>query len=98
MGATQASAGVLAPFIEAAEGGPLLDLTARSLEMFDDFVAQTASETGLSIPYHRTGTLEAALDADAMSRLRHTSAVLAERGVGAQLLDAAAVRAEEPAL
>ena len=35
MGATQASAGVLAPFIEAREGSPLLDLTVRSLGLFD---------------------------------------------------------------
>ena len=32
MGATQASAGVLAPFIEAREGNPLLDLAVRSLD------------------------------------------------------------------
>ena len=36
MGATQASAGVLAPYIEAREGSPLLDLTVRSLDLFDD--------------------------------------------------------------
>ena len=36
MGATQASAGVLAPFIEAREGSPLLDLAVRSLDLFDD--------------------------------------------------------------
>ena len=38
MGATQASAGVLAPYIEAREGSPLLDLTVRSLGLFDDFI------------------------------------------------------------
>src|SRR3954451_23144881 len=40
MGATQASAGVLAPFIEAREGSPLLELTTRSLELYDAFVAR----------------------------------------------------------
>src|SRR5258706_15241208 len=43
MGATQASAGVLAPYIEAREGGPLLDLTARSLALFDAFVGEATS-------------------------------------------------------
>ena len=32
-GATQASAGVLAPYIEAHEGGALLALTVRSLDL-----------------------------------------------------------------
>src|SRR5712691_5380429 len=36
MGATQASAGVLAPYIEAREGSPLLALSVRSLGLFDD--------------------------------------------------------------
>ena len=33
MGATQASAGILAPYIEADAGGPLLELTIRSLDL-----------------------------------------------------------------
>ena len=40
MGATQASAGMLAPYIEAREGHPLLELTVRSLDLFDKFVAR----------------------------------------------------------
>src|SRR2546427_638483 len=39
MGATQASAGVLAPYIEAREDSPLLDLAVRSLNLYDDFIA-----------------------------------------------------------
>ena len=42
MGATQASAGVLAPYIEAGAGGPLLDLTVRSLELYDAFMARNS--------------------------------------------------------
>ena len=41
MGATQASAGVLAPYIEAREGNPLLDLTVRSLDLDDTAVIET---------------------------------------------------------
>src|SRR6266550_8146715 len=48
MGATQASAGVLAPYIEATDDTPLLALAVRSLQLFDDFVArEAASKLGL---------------------------------------------------
>jgi glycine oxidase len=98
MGATQASAGVLAPYIEAREGSPLLDLTVSSLGLYDDFIARVAADSGLTIPYHRTGTLDVATtDAD-LGKLRQTAAVLAARAVPALLLDAAAVRGEEPQL
>src|SRR3954471_22725547 len=60
MGATQASAGVLGPYIEAREEGPLLALTARSLDLFDKFVARAAADSGITIGYKRTGTLDVA--------------------------------------
>ena len=98
MGATQASAGVLAPFIEARDGSPLLELTMRSLDLFDDFVARVAADSGVPLAYRRTGTLDVAVtDAD-MRALRETAEVLARRDVPALLLDAAGVRAEEPQL
>src|SRR6185295_2495054 len=60
MGATQASAGVLAPFIEAREGSPLLELTTRSLELYDEFVARITGESGVPVMYRRTGTVDVA--------------------------------------
>ena len=54
MGATQASAGVLAPFIEAREGNPLLDLAVRSLDLYDDFIAHVSADGGGVVPYRRT--------------------------------------------
>ena len=62
MGATQASAGILAPYIEAREGSPMLDLTSRSLELFDDFIGRVSADSGIAIPYRRTGTLDVATD------------------------------------
>src|SRR5262245_27562137 len=99
MGATQASAGVLAPFIEARYEGPLLELTARSLTLFDDFIARlrSVSEIG-SLTYQRPGTLDVALDADQVAALTTTQRHLDPRGVDARLLDAAAVRQCEPNL
>jgi glycine oxidase len=96
MGATQASAGVLAPHIEATEGSPLLDLTIRSLELYDAFVARVSADTGAAVPYRRTGTIDVAMTEAEMQELEARAAVLARRGVPALLLDAAATRAEEP--
>ena len=98
MGATQASAGVLAPFIEAREGSPLLELTVRSLDLFDDFMARVAADSGVVLAYRRTGTLDVAVTDAEMRTLRETADVLARRDVAALLLDAAGVRAEEPQL
>lgn len=98
MGATQASAGVLAPFIEAPSSGPLLDLTARSLELYDEFVARVSCESAHAVNYQRTGTLDAALVPSGMSELAARHAFLAGKGVAAELMDAAAVRAAEPGL
>lgn len=96
MGATQAAAGVLAPYIEAREGGPLLELTARSLDLFDDFVARLQSATGLTIEYRRTGSLDIALSEVSARALLAARDGLAARGVVAEWLDAPALRAREP--
>ena len=96
MGATQASAGVLAPFIEAREGNPLLDLAVRSLDLYDDFIAHVSADGGGVVPYRRTGTLDVATDDVSLDAMRTTAAVLDRRAVPALLLDAAGVRAEEP--
>ena len=96
MGATQASAGVLAPYIEAGAHGPLHDLAVRSLDLYDDFIARVSAESGSAIPYHRNGTIDVALNEADMCTLAASADALAQRGVSARLLDAAAVRAEEP--
>jgi glycine/D-amino acid oxidase-like deaminating enzyme len=57
-GATQASAGMLAPYVEAHEAGPLLDLGIRSLAMYDDWIAAVRRESGIDVEYRRIGTLE----------------------------------------
>src|SRR5256885_4626024 len=62
MGATQASAGVLAPYIEARDRSPLLDLTVRSLGLFDDFVQRVTADSGIPVSYRRTGTLDVAVN------------------------------------
>ena len=98
MGATQASAGVLAPYIEAREGSPLLALTVRSLELFDDFIGRVIADSGIDVPFRRCGTIDVGFDDDEMRTLQATAGVLAHRGISSRLLDAAGARAEEPQL
>ena len=98
MGATQASAGVLAPYIEAHEGGPLFDLTARSLDRFDGFLARVMAASGVDVAYRRTGTLDVALHDDTIRRFKSRVDALARRGVAAELIDGERVRIEEPHL
>jgi glycine oxidase len=97
-GATQASAGILAPYIEAEAEGDFLDLTVRSLGMFDEFLAGVTSASRLAVPYRRTGTLQVATDADAMTTLGRAGAGLIARGVELSVLDAHGAQVEEPLL
>jgi glycine oxidase len=93
-GATQASAGMLAPFVEAHEGGPLFELGVRSLEMYDRFVGEVSEESGLAVEYRRCGTLQVATDAGAAEHLRRAAGTAGPQ----QWLDGPAARAREEAL
>ena len=97
-GATQASAGVLAPFIEAFDRRQLLDLTSRSLSLYDEFVARIVEDSGATIQYARTGTLEVAFDDAGLQRLRVIQQSCDERGIRAELLSAEDVYGVEPHL
>lgn len=95
-GATQASAGVLAPYIEGHDRGPLFDLTVRSLQLYEDFVATASSESGIAVEYRRCGTLEIALARDAAERLRAVRAAHPDSRL--EWLDPRDARKLEPAL
>ena len=97
-GATQASAGILAPFIEAYDHRTLLDLTSRSLELYDEFVARIVEDSGMAVQYVRTGTLEVATDEDGVTRLEAIRTTCNNHGVSSLLLDAKSVRDVEPQL
>lgn len=97
-GATQASAGVLGPYVEAREEGPLLELTARSLDLFDTFVARVSSDAGLPVSYKRTGTLDVAASPAELSALEGVARLLAARGVAAEMVDGQLAREFEPNL
>lgn len=97
-GATQASAGVLAPYIEAPGEGPLQALAVRSLAMYDEFIADVRRDAGTSIEYRRCGTLEVAADAAAAVRLLALGEWVRSMGVDAQWIPAGDVARLEPAM
>ncbi|MEO6212051.1 MAG: glycine oxidase ThiO [Vicinamibacterales bacterium] len=69
-GATFASAGVLAPYVEAHEDGVLLELGVRSLGLYDTFVRDASSDSGHGVEYARCGSVEIASDESEAAVLR----------------------------
>jgi glycine oxidase len=99
MGATQASAGMLAPFTESKDrNDAFLELAVRSLDLYDEFIQSVTSVSGTPIGYQRAGTLEVAASREHMAELEDLAERLKGRGVALRLLDARAARAEEPHL
>jgi glycine oxidase len=99
MGATQASAGMLAPFTEAKDRhATFLDLAVRSLDLYDEFVARVTQTSKLPVGYKRTGTIDVASTDDRMTSLGDIASRLKARGVALSLLNAAEARVEEPQL
>ncbi len=99
-GATQASAGILAPFIEAHRPGPLRALGQKSLELYDRFVADVVDDGdgGEPVPYERNGTIEVATDSIGLTRLERTGRELTDAGIECRLLDRGDAIAAEPHL
>jgi glycine oxidase len=96
-GATYASAGVLAPYIEG-DSQELLRLGTASLSMCDAFVERLRRDAGGEIEYQRTGSIEVAGTGAQYERLRERAAAYRAEGVEHRLLDADEARACEPAL
>lgn len=99
MGATQASAGMLAPFTEAKDrNNAFLDLAVRSLDLYDEFVTRVAQTSKMPVGYKRTGTLDVASTPERMAAMRGVAKRLKARGVSLSVLDAKGARAEESQL
>jgi glycine oxidase ThiO len=95
-GATHASAGMLAPYIEAHERGPLLELATRSLGLYDDWITAVRRESSIDVEYRRIGTIEVALDPDHARELR--DAAMTAGDVARTWMEPADVRRIHPAL
>jgi glycine oxidase len=97
-GATRASAGVLAPYIEGHEETALRDLGSRSLDLYDAFIDRVRTDSGHPIVYQRNGTMEVALTADDADRLSATSAAYWKQGIEARWIAPVAFDDHEPRL
>jgi glycine oxidase len=95
-GASQASAGVLAPYIEGHESSPLRELGRRSLDLYDDFIVRLGEASGLTVQYTRGGTLEIALADDHARNLRRSCESLRQEGIAATWLNERELRDVEP--
>lgn len=96
-GATQASAGTLAPFIEG-HSETLRRLGSRSLTLFDDYIARVTRDAGGGVEYARTGTLQVAGNDAEAEDIALRAADLRHGGVEHELIDGADVPRVEPGL
>jgi glycine oxidase len=96
-GATNASAGVLAPYIES-HSPAFLTLATESLSMYDAFVDNVRRDAGSELEYQRAGSIEIAMTGAQEEHLRERAAIYRTLGVAHQLLDAGELRALEPGL
>jgi glycine oxidase len=96
-GASRASAGMLAPFTEGRHDRVLQQLGVRSLERYDELIAELRAD-GDTIPYRRDGSIEIATTGDDASRLDVMAGELAAEGTAFERLSAAALHGLEPAV
>lgn len=97
-GATRASAGVLAPYIEGHGSEALRALGRRSLDAYDAFVEGVRADSGRDIVYERRGTLEVALSEGDVNRLVTASDALWRDGVEARWVPPLSFEDYEPRL
>ncbi len=96
-GATHASAGILAPLIEG-HSQALLRLGTCSVALWDDFVRRIQTESGLTIAYERSGTLQVALEQAHAAELLDLGRRLESAGVQHSVLDGRDAAKLEPGL
>lgn len=96
-GATQASAGMLAPYLEG-HSAELRALTVAALGRYDDFVTQLSARAHAGLEYARTGTLQVATRAEHVEAITQQARDLTSLGVSARLMDRRELVTFEPAV
>lgn len=96
-GATGASAGILAPLIEG-HSQALLRLGTCSLALWDEFIGRIQRESGQTIEYDRSGTLQVALGEGQAVELTGLARQLQSAGVTHSLLDGPDAAKLEPGI
>src|SRR6185295_18329666 len=84
-GATQASAGILAPYIEGHIDA-LLRLGVSSLALYDGFLARVSEDARQAVEYERSGTLHIAANEAAAMELAIAARRFAHDGVAHELM------------
>ena len=97
LGATQASAGMLAPYTEGHIAA-LRTLGIESLARYPRFVERVRVDSGMPVEYDRTGSVHVAVGAAEHAQLCATAAALRAEGVAHTLLGPADALAFEPHL
>ena len=97
LGATQAAAGMLVPYLEGL-GRPLLPLATKSLAMYDAFVERVSRDAGIGVGYCRTGSLQAVTADQALDELQGIAAEARAAGLECELLDGRGAHEAEPQL
>jgi glycine oxidase len=96
-GASRASAGILAPYIEGHPGGALLELAVRGLKEYDRLVHDVRAVAGVPFAYQRCGSIEIADSEQCADVLRSRTMPVQETGIF-EWLDSEEVRDHEPAV
>src|SRR5688500_6643065 len=97
LGATQAAAGMLVPYIEGF-GRPVLRIAARSLALYDEFVDRLSRDSGIGIGYRSNGSLQVAIADESTAALESAAAGAKAAGVQFRMLDARETLEAEPHL
>jgi len=97
LGATRASAGMLAPYTEG-HIAELRTLGVNSLALYDRFVERTIADAGMAVEYERNGMLQVATSAAERTALCAASRDLKAHGVPCALLDETETARREPGL
>jgi glycine oxidase len=96
-GATGASAGILAPFVEG-HSSSLLRLGVCGVTLWDEFIRRIQIESGMAVEYERSGTLQVALDAAQAAALSSLGRDLESAGVPHSMLGGREAASLEPGL
>jgi glycine oxidase len=95
-GATGAALGVLMAACSQKPDGDLVELRLASLSRYDRLIADLIAETGLDIPYNRSGILSLYADPDAAAKWSPTILARQAQGFALNWLDWEALRSQYP--
>jgi glycine oxidase len=96
---SSAAAGILGAQLEGLHGdNPLSRLCLRSRDRYAAWIAEITAQSGLDVEMRPAGVMRVALDAASLRALESDAAWQARAGYRVEHLDAAGVRAIEPAL